>query len=260
MKRILLFSALVLASPANAHAQDRMTEAEAARTLRTPPAGDQDHLHALLLARELGPRASAELRDAVIGAAWAERRANPHGSEMGGDYAYAVGALEDPRAIPFLIEVLTNAFFASRALADFGNEAFQPVLEAASDPEGQEFRVAGSLEALRMMLDDGVLSSAQTARVRSVTRARLFGIQQRLVVEEAMLLAIEFEDPELRERISALAEDRSAAESLLSPHDGNGTPRSLDFLDRDATKIQERARLVLSGPPGEIGPVPEPPA
>ena len=235
-----------------------MTEREAAAALSSDGLAERNR--ALAFALELGPRAGAELRDAVISAAWAERRANPRGSEMGGDYAYAVGALEDPRAIPFLIEVLTNAFFASRALADFGNEAFQPVLEAASDPEGQEFRVAGSLKALRMMLGDGALSSAQTDRVRSLTHARLFGIQHRWVIEEAMLLAMEFEDPELHERIRALAEDRSVAESLLNPHDGNGTPRSLESLDSTVTDVQERARLLLSGPPGEIGPIPEPPA
>ena len=33
-----------------------MTESEAARTLRTERADDQDQLHALLLARKLGPR------------------------------------------------------------------------------------------------------------------------------------------------------------------------------------------------------------
>ena len=56
-----------------------------------------------------------------------------------------------------------------------------------------------------MMLDDGTLSSAQTNRVRSITRERLFGIQQRVVVEEALLLAVEFEDPDLHQRIRTLA-------------------------------------------------------
>ncbi|WP_419949618.1 hypothetical protein [Candidatus Palauibacter sp.] len=245
MRAISLFAVLLLAVPMVLSGQDRMTEERAVDVLGSRPL-THEHGQALMLVQQLGPRASPELKDAVISAAWAERRANPHGSEVGGDYAYAVAALKDPRTIPFLIEILPNGFFASRVLADFGEEAFDPVLEAASDPEGHEYRVAGSLEALRMMLDDGILSPGRTDHLHAITRERLFGVQANLVVEEAMVLALKFEDHELQERIETLASDRAAVESLMSPFSRDGTPMSLDFFDRNVTKVQDRARLLLS--------------
>lgn len=218
-----------------------MTETAAVRALmdnRFTPEKDQ----AIRLARELGPRAGSELKGAVIEAAWAEWRGDsrPEGRNLAAviDYAYAVGGLQDPRAIPFLIEILPNGLFASRALADFGSLVFAPVLTAAAAPDGDPSRVAGCLTALRFMLEDATLSPRQVTEVRNVARNGLTGQRNYRIVVEAMQLGRTLNDLELRTRIETLATDRAAVEALVLPYLDHAY--ELDY-------VQRRARDLLSG-------------
>ncbi|WP_420442619.1 hypothetical protein [Candidatus Palauibacter sp.] len=255
---------LLLALPSSAVAQAReraepMTENAAARALmdnRLTP----ERNRALALALELGPRAGPDLRAAVIHAAWAEWRGEtnrPEGEaaiEAKGTYAYAVGGLQDPQAIPFLVEVLPNGLFASNALADFGAEAFPAVFEAAADPEGHPYRVDGCLTALRFMLEDGSLSPRQVEQVQEVVRDRLSETQHHFVVKAAVRLALALGDSGLRRIVDQLATDRTAAEALVSPYLADGVTRSRAH-QRRIDQVQETAQVFLSGEGDGIGPL-----
>ena len=245
--------ALALAVPASAAGQARedgrgMTERAAAAALmdsRLTPERDR----ALALALELGPRAGAELRGAVIDAAWAEWRGEtdrPEGSEAVLDYMDAVAALRDPRAIPFLIATSGTGQWAANALADLGAAAFPAVLAAASDAGEYSLRVAGGVTALRFMVEDGSLDTRQLERVRAVARNRLSGTQDYMVARDAVRLAVVIGDPELRRTVERIAADRAAAETLVSPYlsDGARTRFYEDYLN----SIQDVARRLLAGP------------
>ena len=132
-----------------------ITEGEAIAWLAE---GTPGRFRALELAEALGPRASSELRAAVIDAAWAEMRGETDsrpGSEEGYSYLEAVCRIRDTRAIPLLVEALVHGAGAANALADLGVEAFPAVLSAVLDPGGDPYRVSRGLTALRFMLEDG---------------------------------------------------------------------------------------------------------
>ena len=250
--------ALMLAIPGGAVAQareDEMSERAAAAALadnRLTPERDR----ALKLARELGAQATSELRTAVIKAAWAEWRGEmdrPEGSEAIFDYMDAVAGLQDPRAIPFLIEVLPNG--GENALADLGLAAFPAVLAAVSDPGGYSYRVANGVTVLRFMLEDGSLNGRQLEQVRAVARDRLSGTEHRSVVAASVRLALALGDPELRVIVERIATDRTAAEALVSPYLPSGTLSSPAHHDRAIASVQEDARLFLSGGGADIGPI-----
>ena len=244
----LFLVALPPAAVAQAGEELAMSEAAAVRALmdnRLTPERDR----ALALALELGPRAGPELRAAVIAAAWAEIRGEtnrPEGETKGeaiGNFAYAVAGLRDRRGIPFLIELLPNAPFASR-LAEFDADVvFPPLIEAAADPGGHHSRIAGCLEAFRLMIEDGSLSERRMAQVREVARERLAGTQHRFVVTEAMRVGAALRDPGIRQVIERVAADRAAAEALVSPH----LPSGEIVLDYPSTvdRVQETARALL---------------
>jgi len=100
---------LALAVPAPASAQvpeaaSRMTEQEAVAVLAEGAL--RDRFRALETAAALGPRASSELRLAVIDATWAELRGEtdtPREAEAVFDYLETVTKLRDPPAIPPLV-------------------------------------------------------------------------------------------------------------------------------------------------------------
>ena len=242
---------LALAVPATATGQAReeeppMSQRAAAAALmdgRLTPERDR----ALALALELGPRAGAELRAAVIDAAWAEWRGEtdrPEGSEAMPGYMDAVAGLRDPRAIPFLIEISGLPGTARNELADFGGVAFPAVLASASDPGGYSTRVAGGVTALRFMVEDGSLNARQLEQVRELARDRLSGSQHWIVVTAAMRLAVTLGDPDLRRTVETIAADRAAAEALTSPYLSDGTPIPERWIDT----VQEDARALLAGP------------
>lgn len=260
-----LVVALVIAVPATTAGQAReqrvsMSERAAAAALmdnRLTPERDR----ALRLATELGPRASAELKAAVIDAAWAEWRGEtdrPEGSEAVLDYMDAVAGLRDPRAIPFLVEVLNHGAFAANALADLGAAAFPAVLAAASDPGGYSYRVANGLTAVRFMVEDGSLNGRQLEQVREVARSRLSGTGHRSVVTAAVGLAVVLGDPELRRIVERIATDRAAAGALVSPYRPGGTLSRREHHEWAIDSVQEAARLFLSGDGADIGPIRRP--
>ena len=257
----MLALALALPAPAAAVGQARadrqMSEREASAALmdnRLTPERDR----ALRLALALGPRASAELKAAVIDAAWAEWRGETdraEGSEAIVDYMDAVAGLRDPRAISFLVQVLNHGAFAANALADLRAAAFPAVLAAVSDPGGYSYRVANGLTALRFMVEDGSLNGRQLERVREVARSRLSGTEHRSVVTAAIGLAVVLGDPALRRIVERIATDREAAGALVSPYRPSGTLSSRDHHDWAIASVQERARLFLSGGGADIVPV-----
>ena len=250
-KTIITAWSLALAVPAQGRAQadPKPTEQAAAHALldnRLTPERDQ----ALALALELGPRAGPELRWAVIQAAWTELRGEtvrPEGSEAVFDYMEAVARLRDPRAIPFLVEVLANGPSAANALADIGGEAFQPILVAVEDVNRDIYVVAGGLTALRFMMEDGLLGSAELALLREAVARRLSGTQDSFVVEKAMALAVALEDRELLRIVKAVAVDRKLAETLVSRFVSDGTLSDW-YLER-VSGVQETARALLAGEP-----------
>ena len=249
-----LVVALVIAVPATTAGQAReqrvsMSERAAAAALmdnRLTPERDR----ALQLATELGPRASAELKAAVIEAAWAEWRNDldrPPTSEVIFDYMVAVAGLRDTRAIPFLVEVLNHGAVATNALADLGTAAFPAVLAAVKDPEGFEMDVSGGVTTLRFMVEDSSLNARQLEQVREVARERLSGTQNFFVVKAAVQLAVALGDPELRRLVERIAADRATADALVSPYMSSGKLASRDYRNWAIDSVQEDARLFLSG-------------
>ena len=248
-----LWTAAPLAFAAGVSGQAReerppMSERAAAVALmdnRLTPERDR----ALRLAMELGSRASAELKAAVIDAAWAEWRNDlnrPLTSEAIFDYMGAVAGLRDPRAIPFLVQVLNHGAVATNGLADLGTAAFPAVLAAVSNPGGYSYRVANGVTALRFMVEDGSLNARQLEQVREVTRERLTGTQDFFIVTAAVRLAVGLGDSELRRIVERIATDRAAAEALVSPFLSDGVTRSRSH-QRRVDDVQEDARLFLSG-------------
>ena len=253
--------AVALAFPAGVSGQAReerpqMSERAAAAALmdnRLTPERDR----ALRLATELGPRASAELKAAVIEAAWAELRGEtdrPEGSEAIFDYLHAVQRLLDPRAIPFMIEALGTGTGTPNALADLGAAVFPAVLAAVRDPEGFPLDIRGGMMALRFMVEDGSLSGRQLEQVREVARERLSGTQDFVIVQTAVRLALALGDPELRRIVERIAHDREVAEALISPYRFDGTLFGSDHRNWEIQTAQEKARLFLSGGGADVGP------
>ena len=193
----------------------------------------------------------------MIEATWAELRGEtdtPIGSEAIFDYLDAVVELRDARAIPLLVETLTMG--GENFLADFGAEAFEPVLAAVSDPGEHPHRVHGGLTVLRFLLEDGALAAEQMAKVREAARERLSGSQNPLVVKAAIRLALVLGDTELREMVDRIATDRAVAEVLVSPYLDDGSLR--ENHARWIDDVQEYARLFLSGGGADIGPIRRP--
>lgn len=248
---------LLLIIPAVSNAQERaaapVTEYQAAVQLKSDDW--QERNAAVMFVMELGPRASADIRFAVIDAAWAEVRGEtntPNESEAVFDYMQAVAEMGDPRAIPFLVEVLRFGSGASNALADIGARAFPAVLEAAYDPNKHPSGTRQALTALRFMLGDGILTSGQTEQVRAVARARLSGTQYDAVVKAAVRLALALNDPELRGIVQRFADDRAFADALVFLNTGD--PQGTANHAKNVSITQRYARTFLDGGGADIGP------
>lgn len=256
MRGTMMAVALAALAVAPAAAQEAgLTEREAAVLLAE---GDwRERIEGLEVALELGPRASPELRLAVIDAAWAEMRGetnSPPESEAIFEYWHAVAGLRDPRAIPLLVEVVGNGSAAVNALADFGAEAFPAVIAAVSEPGEDQSRVRGGLSVLRFLLVDGVLTAGQVERVRPVVRERLSGSQDFGMVRTAMRLALALGDPELRVTVERIADDRAVAGALVSPLLPSGNPIGEANHAQQVDAVQRWARTFLDGGGADIGP------
>lgn len=263
---------VAIAVPATATGQAReerpsMGEREAVTALaadRDTPENWRGVWRAPTLATRLGPSASAELRAAVIESAWAEvqaertrRTGGTVPSSAGSDpdvlfiHFEAVEAFRDPRAVPLMIEALKYGGGVYDALADLGAAAFPATLAAVSDPGGHPYRVAGGLTVLRFMVEDGSLNARRLEQVREAARERLSGIQDAFLIDDAVRLALVLRDPELRRIVETLATDRTAAQALML----DAFPLIAGSHDENTDRVQERARLFLSGGGADIGPV-----
>ena len=251
-RTVIVAWSLALAVPGQGWAQADPKPTERTATLalldnRLTPERDQ----ALALALELGSMAGPELRGAVIQAAWAELRgetARPEGSEAVFDYMEAVARLRDPRAVPFLVEVLGNGPSAANALADIGIAAFPATLAMVEAADaGRAYGVANGLNTLRFMLEDGSLSASELALVREAVARRLSGTQNSFVVKQAIALAVAVGDPELLLVVEAVAVDRKVAETLVSRYLSDGTLS--DWYSERVNGVQETARALLAGEP-----------
>lgn len=261
--RYFTLALLLLVLPAVSNAQERtsapVTEQQAAVLLAQ---GDwRERNNAVLFVMKLGPQASPELRLAVIDAAWAEVRGEtdtPNESEAVFDYMQAVAEMGDPRAIPFLIEVLIFGTNAANALADIGARAFPAVLEAVSDPDENPSRVGEGLTTFRFMLEDGILTAGQMEQVRVVVWERLSGTQAVVVVNAAVRLALALRNPELRGIVETFADDRGFAETLISSYLPSGNPMGAESHVQFVNSAQKFARTFLDGGGANIGPTRRP--
>ena len=254
---VVALSLLALAPlPLAAQEAGPMTERAAVALLAegAPP----DRFRALDVALELGPRATPELKLAVIEATWAELRGEtdtPRGSEAIFDYLETVTEMRDPRAIPFLVEVLVYGAGAANALADLAPGSFPAVLEAVSNHGDPSRRVSMGLTALRFMLEDSALTAGQVERVRPVVRERLSGSQDSGVVRAAVRLALALGNPELRVTVEWIADDRAVAGALVSPLLRSGNPREEADHAQRVDAVQRYARTFLDGGGADIGPL-----
>lgn len=252
---VVALALLAPAPPLAAQEAAPMTEREAAALLADGDWRERDR--GLEVALELGPRAGDELRLALIDATWAELRGGtdtPPESEAILAYLNAVVELRDPRAIPVMVEALSMG--GTNHLADFGAEAFAPVLAAVSDPDEHRSRVGNGLTVLRFLLGDGVLGAGQLERTRAAVRERLSGTQDFIVAKAAARLALALGDPELREIVERIASDRAVAEALVSPHLPGGKP--MRYHARTVDNVQKYARTFLDGGGADRGPTRRP--
>lgn len=256
-------AAVMLAIPALSSAQDRTAKTRTTQQLMVMlESGDwEERYDAAMFVKDLGPQASAELRLAVIDAAWAEVRGEtnmPNESEAGFDYMQAVAEMGDPRAIPFLVEVLPFGLGAANALADIGARSFPAVLEAVSDPDEHPKRVSGGLITLRFMLEDGILTAGQTEQVRAVVHECLSGAQDHFEVRAGLRLALAIGDLELRAIVERFANDRAFAEALVSVYLYGEHPLDAENHAKFVSSNQKYAQTLLDRGGAGIGPTRRP--
>ena len=252
--------AVVVAAPGDLWAQDREEPAEREAILALMENRDSaERDQALSLVLELGPDTGPELAAAMIHAAWAELRdevPRTGDGELFFAYMRAVAQLRDPRATPFLVQVLGFGPAVSDALADLAPGSFPAVYKAAGDLDPNQ--AGGALTALRFMVEDGSLDDGQVALVRETARERLTGMQGWSVARAAIRLALVLGDPELRGIVETLATDRATVDALLSPYLPSGNTASADYYDRSVDSLQEYARLFLFGGGADVGPTRHP--
>ena len=249
----------VLAFPSAAPAQEReqalppMTQRVAARTLMynalTPERGP-----AIRLAIELGPRASEELKAAVIHAAWAEVRGEidrPEESEALFDYMWAAARASRRACHPF-----PGADHGARPgrrerAGRSRKRCLPPDAGSRHEPGRRRLRrrcgVPGDPVHVRGRLADGAPGVARArggAGNGSLERrpTRPYGGALELAI---VLLRAGDGDAELGQTVERLATDRATAEALLLPEERTlvGHPRP----DRPIEWVQEDARRWLTG-------------
>ena len=264
--RVLLFGATTLplafpprleataGSQTGAVAQEPLeTEAEAMAALRG--AADMRH-QALWYAERVGWRASDEFKAAVIDVAWqymsGELPEPEWGHEGMFDYITAVIRTHDPAAIPLLVEyAIGSGNIPVYALADFGAAAVPALLDFVRPdrqrpPGSWDSSIAAALRALRLILNDGLVTSEMRPHVIETARIRLSkGPQRWTVIESALALAVALGDPELISAVNRLAVDADAMAALLGPeqireHEEQGIPSP-------GPEVQASARDMLAG-------------
>lgn len=232
--------AIMLMTPGALAAQERplpgFDESQAVRMLRS---GDVSAIFSVAhrAATDMtfgGPRASLELRAALVGAL--EQAATNEAERLQrGEFATeaegetrlelvdAVGRLGDPTTIPILADMLAD--FSRDYLADFGELALDDVLRVVQDPDSPDGAVKEGLTALRFMVEDGSLGAASLDRVRTATKAHLERPRTFAVLGRAAQLGFVLGDPEFVDVVRSLAEDPEAIVAR-----GITSERSIEFV------------------------------
>lgn len=247
----ILATLCLLALPGSGGAQaanPQITEAEAVRLLASEDPEQRDL--ALRLAWELGPDAGPELRAAAIRAGWEEMRADIN-SESTALVARVVAVLEDPDAIPLLVEVMHTGVGARVTLANFGELALSGVLEKARHPAVTTFprpasghpddiaikRGSAALHVLRLMVERDLVGPEGVEKIREAARLRLEPPQHYDVLPLAIDLAVETEVAGLMPLLKTLARDTAAVEAMLF----HPTESRVGFIVRKAMGEVERS-------------------
>ncbi len=225
---VLPFTALVLGAvllvPA-AEAQVEQREQAIAHQLRLSDRAEK--MEALVWLQRLGrvPR-SAELRTALIETLeqenalrrerWAAIRRDeaiePIEDDVYGSVAQAVVSLRDPAATPALAGAVGTGLMVIRSLVEIGEPAAREILDVIDSPDASTYEFAGSLHALRMMVENAEsrpLASDTRNRIRSAALQHLNGRHSGsgVVLRSAIDLAAVLNDPALDRIIRALASD-----------------------------------------------------
>lgn len=110
-------------------------------------------------------------------------------SDYYGDLVAVVSDLNDERSIPALLGAITTGGMATRALARFGDKAFNPLLDELNSPD----RLVRSsvLFTIRDLLEMHIsIAPASQARLRNALRSSLGDPE--FVVRESAIAAIEY--------------------------------------------------------------------
>lgn len=128
-----------------------------------------------------------------------------------------VAALRDPQSIPALISALFVAPRPREALADFGEQVVEHLLDALRSPDVPVYVVSEGLIILRFIVEGASsqpISPQSRARIRQFAEDRLTKTQDELGtgvrLRYAIDLAIALNDPGLRQIVQRLAADGDA--------------------------------------------------
>lgn len=114
----------------------------------------------------------------------------------------------DPVAIPGLAAFPMGGWRIYWALVSLGEPALRAVLEAASSPANDEVTVSDALETLAMFVDEWgpeAFDEHTHAEMKRIAAGYLRGPTDWTILDGAVELAIQLEDPELRSQVVELA-------------------------------------------------------
>lgn len=114
----------------------------------------------------------------------------------------------DPLAIPALAAFPMTGWQIYWALVSLGEPALRAVLEAASSPAHGEGTVSSALKTLAMFVDEWgpeAFDEHTHAEMKRIAAGYLRGPTDWTILDGAVELAIQLEDPELRSQVEELA-------------------------------------------------------
>lgn len=218
---VLVASVLLTPFLGTVNAQPRISQSELAQQMIRGDSNERSR--AFEMARAIDVQSiNPELRAALItglereGRLHAQRRRGEvvslENPELIAGLALLVSEFRESRSIPALVGALGSSPPAVYALADFGEPAARPVLDAVAGTDDASV-VMFALTTLRMMLEgvaERPLTTGTLDDIRRVAAQRLTGKQSVTTLWRAIDLAVALNDPELRQTVQRLASDRSA--------------------------------------------------
>ena len=129
------------------------------------------------------------------------------------DLIGTVARLEDTRAIPALVRSVHTGRGAWQALADFGEQALDPILTAWEEKPTTSSILSsintGLLSTMAYVVDGGELSDSNRARVMNIARDALTGSEDELSFGGGAIdLVVALGDSSLLAQVEAMAQDR----------------------------------------------------